>query len=85
MAGVPSLPAQPPPVDSGNQLLAETPAQLTVALVGTPDGQRMALTIRTASTTLTVLLRGADAKAWAANIGATAAGMSASGLVAAGG
>jgi hypothetical protein len=47
MAGVPSLPAQPPPVDSGNQLLAETPAQLTVALVGTPDGQRMALTIRT--------------------------------------
>jgi hypothetical protein len=44
----------------------------------------MALTIRTASTTLTVLLRGADAKAWAANISGTAAGMSVSGLVAAG-
>ena len=50
-----SMPQQAPPVDAGNALLAETPAQLSTALLGTPAGQRMALTIRTASTTLTVL------------------------------
>lgn len=44
------------PVDLGNQLLGETPAQLATALLDTPAGQRLALTIRTASTTLTVLL-----------------------------
>lgn len=72
-----------PPVDQGNQLLAEVPAQLSTSLVDVPGGQRMALTIRTASTTLTVLLNGADAKSWAANIAGTASQMSTSGLIAA--
>jgi hypothetical protein len=72
-----------PPVDPGNQLLAETPAQLSTALVDTPAGQRMALTVRTASTTPTVLLNGADSKEWAANLSGAAAKMSGSGLVAA--
>lgn len=77
--------APPPPVDPGNQLLAETPAQLSTALLSTPKGQRMALTVRTASVTVTVLLAAADAKAWAAQLTATAASMSASGLVVAAG
>jgi len=77
------MPQAPPPVDPGNGLLAETPAQLSTALLDTPAGQRMALTVRTSSATLTVLLGGADAKAWAANISGAAAGMSGSGLVAA--
>jgi hypothetical protein len=43
-------PPQVPPVDPGNQLLSEVPALLTTAIVNTPQGQRLAATIRTAST-----------------------------------
>jgi hypothetical protein len=74
----------PPPVDQGNQLLAETPAQLSTALLDTPAGQRLAMTVRTASTTVTVLLDGADAKTWGKQLSGAAASMSASGLVVAG-
>jgi hypothetical protein len=74
----------PPPVDPGNQLLAETPAQLSTSLVDTPKGQRLAMTVRTPSATVTVFLDGADAKAWAGQLSGAAAGMSAAGLVAAG-
>ncbi|HXJ27123.1 MAG TPA: hypothetical protein VNH17_15540, partial [Streptosporangiaceae bacterium] len=56
------------PFDTGNDLLAETPAQMLTALAETPAGQRLTVTIRTASTTLTVLLGAADAKAWAATL-----------------
>lgn len=45
-------------------------------LVNTKFGQRLALTIRTSSTTLTVLLRPDDAKTWARLLGERAAGMS---------
>jgi hypothetical protein len=74
-----------PPVDTGNQLLGETPAQLTTTLVETPAGQRLALTIRTPSTTLTVLLQGTDAKTWASALTRDASAMSSSGLVIANG
>lgn len=74
---------QAPPCDPGNTLLAESPALFTVSLADTPAGQRLLVTIRTASTTLTVLLNGSDAKAWAANFSAQAAKMSSSGLIAA--
>ena len=74
----------PPPFDAGNQLLAETPAQLTTATVDTPAGQRLAVTIRTASTTQTVFLQGADAKTWAAQLTREASAMSGSGLAVAG-
>lgn len=79
-----TTPPQPTPVDAGNPLLAEVPAQLTTTLIDTPMGQRLALTVRTASTTLTVVLGQADAKTWAANIAGTAARMSGAGLVVAG-
>ena len=76
-----TAPQQVPAFDASNGLLAETPAQLTTALLDTPAGQRMALTIRTPSTTLTVLLDGGDAKTWGANISRTAGQMSGAGLV----
>lgn len=80
----PQQPAQPPPIDIGNQLLSEGPAQLTCSLVPTPAGQRMALTIRTSSATVTVLLSQDDARNWGRNVLATANQMSKSGLVVAG-
>ena len=79
----PSQP-QPVPVDTGNGLLSEVPAQITTALMQTPHGQRLALTIRTASTTLTVLLGAADARSWGKHITSAADQMSAAGLIVAG-
>lgn len=73
------------PVDPANPLLTELPAQLVTALVDTPAGQRMALTIRTPSTTLTVFLSKLDAGTWAGNIKQTADSLSGSGLVVANG
>lgn len=73
--------SEPQPVDPFNPLLGETAAALSTALVETPHGQRLVLTIRTTSTTLTVLLAAADAKTWATQIKAIADQMSASGLI----
>jgi hypothetical protein len=78
------VPQEVPPFDQGNALLGETPAQMSASLIGTPVGQRLALTIRTPSTTLTVLLAGKDAQSWAAMLTKTADMMSASGLIVAG-
>ena len=75
----------PQPVDAGNHLLAETPAQIVTALLDMPGGQRLALTVRTPSTTLTVLLGAADARTWADQLTREAAAMSGSGLVVANG
>lgn len=75
---------QPQPFDAGNGLLGETPAQLTAVLMDTPGGQRLGLTIRTPSTTVTVLLNSEDAQAWARNLSGAAAQMSSSGLIVAG-
>ena len=76
---------QATPFDTGNPLLAEQPATITTAVIPTPLGQRLALTIRTPSATLTVFLGGADAKTWAAQLTRDAAGMSSAGLIAANG
>ena len=81
----PPMPQQVPPFDQGNMLLTEQAAQLTTAKVPAPDGERMVLTIRTASTTLTVLLTGQDAKTWAAQISREADAMSGTRLVVASG
>jgi hypothetical protein len=82
--GAPAPPA-PTPLDTGNTLLAEQPAQLFTAILPTPRGQRLALTIRTPSSTTTVLLAGADAKTWAAVLTREAAKLSSTGLIAANG
>ncbi len=72
----PQPPAAVPPVDPGNNMLTETPAQLTCAHVDTPAGKRLAVTIRTASTTLTVLLDRDNGQQWGALITQAAATMS---------
>ena len=84
MTPPPAAPQQTP-FDLGNTLLAEQPAQMFTTVIPTPAGQRLALTIRTPSATLTVFLAGQDAKTWAANLSKAAAPMSGAGLVAAGG
>jgi hypothetical protein len=81
------LNAQPsvPLFDEGNKLLGELPAQLTTDVIDTAAGQRLVLTVRTPTTTLTVFLRGADAKAWAKQLSSESAVMPDSGLIAANG
>lgn len=73
------------PFDTGNMLLAQQPAQLLTTVIDTPAGQRLATTIRTPSTTLTVMLAGPDAKTWAAAFAKAADSMSAAGLIVANG
>ena len=46
---LPGVPQAPPPFDAGNPLLSEQPAQLVTAVMATPAGQRLVLTIRTPS------------------------------------
>jgi hypothetical protein len=74
-----------PLFDEGNKLLGELPSQLTTDVIDTPGGQRLALTIRTPTTTLTIFLRGADAKSWARQLVSEAAMLSDSGLAVANG
>jgi len=70
-----------PPVDPGNPLLSEQPAIMVLGKVATPTGERMTLTIRTTSATLTVMLDGKAAQQWAAQLTRMADRMSAAGLV----
>lgn len=70
-----------PAVDPGNGLLSEVPAQLTTALVDTPHGQRLAVTIRTTSATVTVFLGSSDARLWAQQLTKDAASVPGAGLV----
>jgi hypothetical protein len=70
-----------PVFDEGNQLLSGVASQLTTKLVDTPVGQQLAMTVRTASTTLTVFLGGPEAREWAAQITRDSAAMSGAGLV----
>ncbi len=74
-----------PLFDEGNKLLGELPAQLSTDVIDTIAGQRLALTIRTPTTTLTIFLRGPDAKNWAKQLSSEAAVMSDSGLITANG
>lgn len=73
------------PIDMGNHLLGPGPAVLTTSMVPTTDGQRLALTIRTTSTTLTVLLDKNDVTAWLNQLQRDAARMGGSTLVTASG
>lgn len=53
-----------PVFDTGNQLLSDGPAQLVTAPMDTPGGQRLAFTVRTGSTTVTVFLAKDDVGRW---------------------
>lgn len=54
----------PPPIDPGNDLLSEVPATFSCTPVNGPGGQRLAFTVRTGSTTLTIFLVKDDATRW---------------------
>jgi hypothetical protein len=77
---MPELPV-PSPFDVANALLEEVPANLMLSLIQTPLGQRLAMTIRTASTTLTVVLTKERAAEWGLLISGQARMMSAAGLI----
>lgn len=70
-----------PPIDPGNTLLDICQATQETALVDTPQGQRLAYTIRTPSTTLTVFLAKTDADQWLAAFKTAVNVMSGAGLV----
>ncbi len=70
-------------LDAGNSLLAERPARLVTSRLAMPGyPERVCLTIRTETTTLTLMLAKADALAWAAQLKAEAGQLSGSGLFA---
>ncbi|HTX49208.1 MAG TPA: hypothetical protein VME40_07445 [Caulobacteraceae bacterium] len=69
-----------PAIDLANNLLSEQPARIFFAKIPAPLGERLAMTIRTTSATVTVLLSGKDAKTWAKLFTAQAEGMSETGL-----
>lgn len=62
-----SSPGPAPFLDQNNPLLAGAPARLDTGVLGLPAGAGTAgvVTIRTASTTLTVLMSAADLDTWA--------------------
>jgi hypothetical protein len=76
-----------PVFDQANNLipLAATPARLVTKKITTPDGELLVHTIRTPTTTLTVLLDGKTAKAWTAQMARESAPMSSSGIIVANG
>jgi phytoene dehydrogenase-like protein len=69
------VPQQLPPVDPGNPLLSPTPTTINAAQVDTPIGKRLAFTVRTPSTTLTIFLEREFAADLARQLAAEAASM----------
>lgn len=55
---------QMPAADPGNPFLSTGPCGLTSTVIDTPEGQRLMLTIRTPSTTLTVFLEKSHGQSW---------------------
>lgn len=66
-----------PPIDPGNPILSPGPVIWSTVQVNTPQGKRIAVTIRTTSTTLTLLLERQDALRLGEDITREAATMSA--------
>lgn len=59
------MPQGVPFVDTGNQLLGPVPASLDAGTVTQPDGTKLVvITLRTASTTMTVMLTAGDFATW---------------------
>lgn len=57
-------PGQQTPWDTGNPYLTQVDTQVTYSVVDTPQGQRLAVTYRTASTTFTAFADKAAAQRW---------------------
>jgi hypothetical protein len=75
------MPGNTPPVDVGNRLLGECAAELQTGLVKTPRGERMTVTIRTPSTTVTVFLDQPTGQQWSDQFRGTVRRFSSGGLV----
>jgi len=71
----------PPLFDQGNILLSKVVSNLVIGKVPTPDGEMGAATIRTTSTTLTLLLDKAEAGDWADTFAALRDSLSGSSLI----
>lgn len=72
----PQQPQQPQtPFDTGNGLLNPTDCVMAVTAVKGPQGERLAVTLRTASTTMTVFLDKASADNWASTLKTAASKM----------
>ena len=74
--GTQPAPVDIPILDPGNPILTEGPALASIGQTQTPAGSRVILTIRTSSTTLTVLLDRDDALNWARLLRQEAQGLS---------
>ena len=65
-----------PPLDPGNHLLSPTPALWTTVVAQPAQGPKVLFTIRTPSTTLSLLLDKLDAERMSDDLARAAAGMS---------
>jgi hypothetical protein len=74
-AGGPTFDHSTPPVDPGNKFLSIVPCALSVSVQQTPMGQKLALTIRTVDTTLTVFLDKDEVESWEKALASGKAGM----------
>lgn len=61
--------------DLGNRYLSEVPSELTTTKVRTPQGQRLAVTLRTTSATVTVFIDRATVRAWSDHLSTEHGGM----------
>jgi hypothetical protein len=66
-------------LDVNNPLCAGGPARIDSGIIGTEQGQMGVLTVRTASTTLTVVMSANDLRSWADHINGLADHMDGSG------
>ncbi len=72
-------------IDPGNPLLAKVDIKMDTGTISMPgQGTIGVVTIRTASTTFTVLLTREELKSWAGMLAGLAASMSSSGLIVSG-
>lgn len=78
-----TTPPEPPALEQGRApydmdsqvLMFDVPAELTLSVLPTPNGQRAAATIRTTSATVTVFLTKELAETWRDNFIQAVAGM----------
>lgn len=71
------------PFDTGNPLLARAPVRLETGTLDTPDGKLGALTLRSATTTMTAFLTAEDLRTWSDLLGQLADSLSGVTVVAA--
>lgn len=75
-------PGPPSFLDAGNPLLSQVPVRLELGALGPAGGTRTGvLTLRSATTTMTVLLSAGELRSWSASLAAAATALDASTVV----